>query len=108
MLMASWWVATQHTPRLEQSCLCCRPSERGQTLAVEHAANMLMARVGFDILRSESFQGLATAHVQRKLNELRLPDFINSIEVHCFPILSSRVIQCVMRLQMLARHDLEM
>ena len=48
---------------------------------MEHAANMLMARVGFDLLRSEAFQALATAHVQRKLNELRLPDFINSIEV---------------------------
>ena len=46
---------------------------------------MLMARVGFDLLRSEAFQALATAHVQRKLNELRLPDFINSIEVSHFP-----------------------
>ena len=44
---------------------------------------MLMARVAFDLLRSEAFQSLVTAHVQRKMNELRLPDFMNSIEVRC-------------------------
>ena len=48
---------------------------------LEHAGNMLLARVGFDLLRSETFQGLVKAHIQRKMNELRLPDFINSLEV---------------------------
>ena len=47
---------------------------------------MLLARVGFDLLRSETFPGLIRAHIQRKLNELKLPDFIDSFEVSWCPV----------------------
>lgn len=41
---------------------------------------MLLARGAFDLLRSEEFKAKIRAHVQKKMNELRLPDFIHSID----------------------------
>ena len=50
-------------------------------LPVEHAINMLLARVGFDIMRSPAVKALLIARVHKKLNELRIPDYMHGIEV---------------------------
>ena len=53
---------------------------------VEAAANMLIARVGFDLLRSPAFQTAASAYVQKKLDQLRLPPYIGPLKarsVYC-------------------------
>ncbi len=50
---------------------------------VEAAANMLIARVGFDLLRSPTFQAAASAYVQKKLDQLRLPPYIGPLKVRC-------------------------
>lgn len=42
---------------------------------------MLLARVGFDLLRSPIFHGHVKGIIQKKLNELRVPDYIHSLEV---------------------------
>ena len=47
----------------------------------EAAANMLIARVGFDLLRSPTFQAAASAYVQKKLDQLRLPPYIGPLKV---------------------------
>ena len=47
---------------------------------VEAAANMLIARVGFDLLRSPAFQAAASAYVQKKLDQLRLPPYIGPLK----------------------------
>ena len=50
-------------------------------LPVEDAINMLLARVGFDIMRSPAVKALLIARVHKKLNELRIPDYMHGIEV---------------------------
>ena len=51
------------------------------SLPVEAAVNMLLVRAGFDLLRSAAFKQRVHAHIQRKLDVLRIPEFIQSIEV---------------------------
>lgn len=48
---------------------------------VEAAANMLLARAGFDLLRSAAFKERVTAQIRRKLALQRVPDYITSLEV---------------------------
>ena len=52
-----------------------------QTVAIEHAVNMLMARVAFDLLRSPRFKQYVMAYVQKKLDDLKAPDYINALQV---------------------------
>jgi hypothetical protein len=47
---------------------------------VEAAANMLLARAGFDLLRSGAFKERVAAHIRRKLALQRVPDYITSLE----------------------------
>ena len=51
------------------------------TVAIEHAVNMLLARVAFDLLRSPRFKAQVVAHIQKKLDELKKPDYINALQV---------------------------
>lgn len=51
------------------------------TIAIEHAINMLLARVAFDLLRSPKFKQQVVAHIQKKLDELKVPDYINALQV---------------------------
>ena len=51
------------------------------TIAIEHAINMLLARVAFDLLRSPKFKQQVVAHIQKKLDELKVPDYINALKV---------------------------
>ena len=51
------------------------------SLPVEAAVNMLLVRAGFDLLRSAAFKQRVHGHIQRKLDVLRVPEFIQSIEV---------------------------
>ena len=51
------------------------------SVPVEAAVNMLLARAGFDLLRSAAFKQRLHAHIQRKLDVLRVPEYIQSIEV---------------------------
>jgi hypothetical protein len=50
---------------------------------VEAAANMLITRVAFDLLRAPSFRDAAAAYIQRKLDQLRYPAYIDSLKVCC-------------------------
>ncbi len=52
----------------------------GVPLPIDAAVNGLLARVGFDMLRSAAFKEGVAAHVQRKINGLRTPDYLQSIE----------------------------
>jgi len=52
----------------------------GVPLPIDAAVNGLLARVGFDLLRSADFKEGVAAHVQRKINGLRTPDYLQSIE----------------------------
>jgi len=52
----------------------------------EAAANMLIARVGFDLLRSPAFQAAASAYVQKKLDQFRLPPYIGPLKVRLFAL----------------------
>ena len=51
------------------------------TIPIEHAVNMLLARVAFDLLRSPKFKQQVVAHIQKKLDELKVPDYINALQV---------------------------
>ena len=51
------------------------------TVPIEAAVNMCLARVAFDLLRSAAFKQRMHAHIQRKLDVLRIPEYIQSIEV---------------------------
>lgn len=51
------------------------------SVPVEAAVNMLLARAGFDLLRSAAFKQRVHAHIQKKLDVLRIPEYIQSIEV---------------------------
>lgn len=51
---------------------------------VEAAMNMLLARASFDLLRSAAFKQRVHSHIQRKLTQLHIPEFISSLEV-CWP-----------------------
>lgn len=42
---------------------------------------MLLARVAFDLLRSPKFKLQIIAHIQKKLDELEVPDYINALQV---------------------------
>ncbi len=42
---------------------------------------MLLARAGFDLLRSAAFKQRVHAQIQKKLDVLRIPEYIQSIEV---------------------------
>ncbi len=44
---------------------------------------MLITRVAFDLLRAPSFQDAAAAYIQRKLDQLRYPAYIDSLKVCC-------------------------
>ena len=50
-------------------------------MAIEHAINMLLARVAFDLLRSPRFKAYVMAYVQKKLDDLKVPDYINALQV---------------------------
>ena len=52
---------------------------------VEVAANMLAARLGFDLLRSPAFEASAMAYIQKKLDQLRLPAYIGPLQVGAPP-----------------------
>ena len=52
-----------------------------QAVAIEHAVNMLMARIAFDLLRSPRFKQYVMAYVQKKLDDLKAPDYINALQV---------------------------
>ncbi len=64
-----------------------RASQRREAAAslpsvpMEAGVNLLLARIGFDLLRSSSVKGHLQAHIQRKLNLLRVPEYISSLEV---------------------------
>ena len=65
------------------------------SVPVEAAVNMLLARVGFDLLRSAAFKQRLHAHIQKKLDVLRIPEYIQSIEVHTsFLIYSLHAFSC--------------
>ncbi|KAK9817962.1 hypothetical protein WJX72_004986 [[Myrmecia] bisecta] len=51
------------------------------SVAVEHAINMLLARLAFDLLRSPDFRAEVKARIQKKVNELRMPDYVHNLEV---------------------------
>ena len=51
------------------------------SVPIEAAVNMCLARGGFDLLRSAAFKQRMHAHIQRKLDVLRIPEYIQSIEV---------------------------
>lgn len=51
------------------------------TVPVEAGVNLLLARVGFDLLRSAAVKQHLQAHIQKKLNVLRVPEYISSLEV---------------------------
>ena len=55
-----------------------------QSLPIECAVNMLLARVAFDILRSPDAKKGLIAHIHKKMNELRFPDYIHGIEVNIY------------------------
>ena len=42
---------------------------------------MLLARVAFDLLRSPRFKAYVMAYVQKKLDDLKVPDYINALQV---------------------------
>ena len=42
---------------------------------------MLLARIAFDLLRSPRFKAQVVAHIQKKLDELKKPDYINALQV---------------------------
>ena len=48
---------------------------------VEAAANMMITRVAFDLLRAPSFRAAAAAYVQKKLDQLRYPAYIGPLKV---------------------------
>lgn len=50
-------------------------------MPVEAAVNMLLARAGFDLLRSAAFKQRIHAQIQKKLDVLRIPEYIQGIEV---------------------------
>jgi hypothetical protein len=51
------------------------------SVPVEAGVNLLLARVAFDLLRSAAVKEQVHAHIQRKLNLLRVPEYISSLEV---------------------------
>ncbi|BDA46238.1 probable testis-expressed protein 2 [Coccomyxa sp. Obi] len=51
------------------------------SVPVEAGLNLFMARIGFDLLRSAVVKEHLQAHIQRKLNVLRIPEYISSLEV---------------------------
>ncbi|CAL8462381.1 g1914 [Coccomyxa elongata] len=51
------------------------------SVPVEAGLNLFMARIGFDLLRSAVVKDHLQAHIQRKLNVLRIPEYISSLEV---------------------------
>lgn len=53
----------------------------GEREPVEAAANMLITRVAFDLLRAPSFRDAAAAYIQRKLDQLRYPAYIGPLKV---------------------------
>ena len=57
---------------------------------------MCLARVAFDLLRSAAFKQRMHAHIQRKLDVLRIPEYIQSIEVAILlnAYLSAPSVQC--------------
>lgn len=73
------------------------------SIPIEHAINMLLARVAFDLLRSPKFKQQVVAHIQKKLDELKVPDYINALQVwsmlyrhshHCLGTVLFRCSQC--------------
>ena len=51
------------------------------TMLVEHAVNALLARVGFDLLRNPVIKQKIQEKIQAKVNNQRVPDYIQSIKV---------------------------
>ena len=54
---------------------------------------MLLARVAFDLLRSPKFKQQVVAHIQKKLDELKVPDYINALQVYDLILLSKLLYQ---------------
>lgn len=46
---------------------------------------MLITRVAFDLLRTPSFRDAAAAYIQRKLDQLRYPAYIDRLKVLAAP-----------------------
>ena len=88
-----------HCLRPSRSIFTCRcivgGDSTGQplTTAIEHAINMLLARVAFDLLRSPKFKQQVVAHIQKKLDELKVPDYINALQVYDLILLSKLLYQ---------------
>ena len=55
------------------------PGAAGET--PEAAANLLLARLFFDLLRAPSFEAAAAANAQRRLDRLSLPSFMEPLQV---------------------------
>ena len=58
-----------------------RIEKKENLLPIEYAINMLLVRGAFDVLRSPSVNAALKAHIHKKLNELRFPSWLHSIEV---------------------------
>jgi hypothetical protein len=54
-------------------------------LLIEDGVNMFIARTGFDLLRSPVFQTKVHAHIQKKLNDVRVPAFMDGMQVCSAP-----------------------
>jgi hypothetical protein len=48
---------------------------------IEDGANMFITRFAFDLLRNPAFEAAAKAHVQKKLDQLRYPAYMQSLQV---------------------------
>lgn len=59
------------------------PDSGAGSLAVDAAVNALLARAGFDLLRSAAFRERMVAHIQRKINGLRTPDYLQVWTIQC-------------------------
>eukprot|EP00884_Botryococcus_braunii_P009237 jgi/Botrbrau1/18314/Bobra.0179s0042.2 len=50
-------------------------------LLIEEGVNLFIARIGFDLLRSPAFHEKVHAHIQKKLNDVRVPSFMDGMQV---------------------------
>lgn len=74
-------LAADHSPIAAAGHFAGAEAAAPQTVAIEHAVNMLMARVAFDLLRSPRFKQYVMTYVQKKLDDLKVPDYINALQV---------------------------
>ncbi len=64
------------------------------TMLVEHAINALLVRVGFDLLRNPVIKQKIQERIQSKINNLRVPDYIQSLTVRGMCITEYAVHAC--------------